>query len=302
MMTHRLQDGFKNQVLTVIPRRMVDECRTFPLLEELYLTDVGFFPHAQYHYRTRPTGCEQHILIYCIQGRGFVEAENRRLTVDKNMVLLIPPGVPHIYGSEEVEPWHIYWAHFTGKRAHLYNQGPRHDISITPVSFGKAPLLLRLFDNIFDVLDQGITLPNLVYASHTLGHLLAAMFFLNSDPRQVGPATATDIDRHARQVNDTIAYLQEHINENVTLEELAAWNHLSKSQLTLIFKDKTGYAPINFFINLKMQQACRYLDLTDMTVQQIAAVMGYKDPYYFSRCFARAIGMPPSTYRLIKKG
>ncbi|HXR07467.1 MAG TPA: helix-turn-helix domain-containing protein, partial [Candidatus Acidoferrum sp.] len=52
------------------------------------------------------------------------------------------------------------------------------------------------------------------------------------------------------------------------------------------------------FIRLRMRQACRLLAATSMSVKEVAAVLGYDDPFYFSRLFKSVNGTPPTDYRL----
>lgn len=303
----RKPEGFENQVLTVIPPTVLEHAKKHPLLEPFYITDVGYFPHAQHHYRERTNGCDEHILIYCVQGRGFVEACGKRHTIVKNSALIIPKGVPHAYGAlTESDPWHIYWAHYTGSHAHLYNPGPPDDVFTFPVPAAKLAEFTRLFHVIFEALERGITITNMIVSAHALKYILTQMLF-------AGRVTSESSDRHgnpsegparqgAQYVEDAISYMQSRLHENINLSELASWLNLSKGHLTQLFKEHTGYPPLRFFINLKMQQACRYLDLTDMTVKQVAAKLGYTDPCYFSRLFTKTIGMSPSEYRSIAKG
>lgn len=294
----RKAEGFKNQVLTVISPNVLEAAKAHPLLEPFYLTDVGYFPHAQYHYRERARGCDQHILIYCVQGSGFVETCGKRHTIVRNSAVIIPRGVPHAYGSLSAEdPWYIYWAHYTGSRSHLYNPGPPDDVFTFPVPFAKFAELTRLFHFIFDTLDRGFTVANMIVSAHAFTHLLCQMLYAARSGDEGTPER-----QKAQHIEHTISYMQSRIHENITLDELAAWTNLSKGHLTQLFKEHTGYSPIRFFIHLKMQQACRYLDLTDLTVKQVAAKMGYTDPYYFSRLFTKTIGMSPSEYRSIAKG
>lgn len=291
-------EGFRNRVLTVIPRNVLEQTRNHPLLETLHITDIGFYPRAYYHYRERSEGSEQHILIYCVRGEGFIETATRRQVMCKDSVLLIPSGVGHIYGSLTNDPWHIYWAHYTGSHSHHYNRGPADDFTVSSVPFSKYPDLSRQFHRIFNLLDRGTTVTNLIHCAHILGYTLTEFFYANC---ATGEILDEGGDTH-HHVDNTISYLQSRIHDSITLDELAAWSNVSKGHLTQLFKEKTSYSPIRFFINLKMQQACRYLDLTDMTIKQVAVTMGYSDPYYFSRLFRRTIGMSPSDYRSIKKG
>ena len=103
-------------------------------------------------------------------------------------------------------------------------------------------------------------------------------------------------------VENSIEFMKKNIDKKLTLYDLTSYNGLSKTQLTDIFNERTGYSPIDFFIRLKIQKACFYLDFTDMAVSEIAEKIGYNDQYYFSRLFKKVMGKSPSAYRRIKKG
>jgi AraC family transcriptional regulator, arabinose operon regulatory protein len=95
--------------------------------------------------------------------------------------------------------------------------------------------------------------------------------------------------------------MQEHLHENLGLNQLSSYFNYSASRFSHLFKKKTGYAPIDYFIQLKMQKASQQLDFTEKTVKEIASDMGFDDPYYFSKRFRKIFGMSPSQYRSIKK-
>lgn len=69
-----------------------------------------------------------------------------------------------------------------------------------------------------------------------------------------------------------------------------------------LFKQVTGYSPIDYYMRLKIQRACQYLDLTDYSVKEISKNVGIEDPYYFSRMFSKIMGQSPSDYRKRQKG
>lgn len=77
------KEGFKGQRTIVLPHLVQVELCIYPLTKLLFVTDIGFYPNAQYHYRDRPSGSEQNILIYCVEGEGWVEINNNHRKVQK---------------------------------------------------------------------------------------------------------------------------------------------------------------------------------------------------------------------------
>src|SRR5450759_4109130 len=108
------KEGFKGQRTIVLPHLIQIELGIYPLTKLLFVTDIGFYPNALYHYRGRPSGSEQNILIYCVEGEGWVEINNTHRKVQKNQFFIIPARVPHKYGADSSAPWSIQWLHFSG--------------------------------------------------------------------------------------------------------------------------------------------------------------------------------------------
>jgi transcriptional regulator GlxA family with amidase domain len=125
--------------------------------------------------------------------------------------------------------------------------------------------------------------------------------------------TALDLAAHAirhgtgtRSASERIATVADHLRENLDqphrLDELAAAAGVSVPHFCTLFRRQTGYAPIDFLIRQRIQRACKLLDTTQESIAGIAAVVGYEDAYYFTRCFRRIIGCSPRAYRRIPKG
>lgn len=106
----------------------------------------------------------------------------------------------------------------------------------------------------------------------------------------------------ARKIEKSIAYMSQHLNESLNVANLAAVANVSPSHYSALFKRLTGSSPIDFFIRLRMQQACRLFESTSLNVKEVAAVLGYEDPFYFSRLFKSVNRLAPNDYRLKKAG
>ena len=94
-----------------------------------------------------------------------------------------------------------------------------------------------------------------------------------------------------------IDYMQKHINQILTLQEIALSVNLSVSHFAAIFHKRTGFAPIEYFNHLKIQKASQYLQFTQDRVNEIANKLGIDDSYYFSRLFKKLMGISPIEYR-----
>jgi len=101
----------------------------------------------------------------------------------------------------------------------------------------------------------------------------------------------------AERIEQSIAYMREHLNQPLPVAKLAALAHISPSHFFALFKRRTGSSPMDYFTHLRMQRACHLLDATSASVKEVAAVLGYDDPFYFSRVFKAVNRIPPSRYR-----
>jgi AraC-like DNA-binding protein/mannose-6-phosphate isomerase-like protein (cupin superfamily) len=289
----RKKDGFNGQKAIVLPGQVIRSCERNPLVAPLYLTDIGFYPKARFHYRERQNGCPQDILIYCVDGEGWINIENQTQSISQGQFLIIPKKTRHSYGADEYKPWSIYWVHFKGSLSDQFTlklkKGPSSFIN--QVSFDERRV--ELFDEICGILESGYSTDHLHYVNMCLWKYLASFCYPGLN-RKKG-------DELSDETDIAIRYMQEHIHETVSLQDMANLVHLSTSHFSSIFKKKTGYSPVEYFIHIKIQKACQFLEFTDIHVKELCYKLGFNDPFYFSRLFSKYMGLSPVEYRKKKK-
>ena len=266
----RLQkgEGFTGQQIVVLPKSVVNNALQQPVLRDVLATDVGYFPKAAGHLRERAEGVDQAIFIYCTHGAGWCEIGGQRRAVAPGELLVIPPNTRHAYGADERRPWSIYWVHATGAGIKMLLTELGVSIERPALVLGRDGQLEALFEEVIDVLEHGYTASHLLYATRALGHLLGLMIWHRQQQWQGDPEP-----RH--NMAQSVAYMKRHLHQRLKVAHLAAMANLSTPHYSALFKRHTGYAPIDYFIRLRMHQACQLLDNTNLSVKEVAAALGF---------------------------
>jgi AraC family transcriptional regulator, arabinose operon regulatory protein len=136
---------------------------------------------------------------------------------------------------------------------------------------------------------MGFTKNNIEFANLSLHGILASFFYVETFRAVKGFKNDDPVER-------SIFYMLQNLNHQLKIEDLAKQVNLSASHLSRLFKNKTGSSPIDYFISLRMQEAIRLLTNKSLRIKEVAFLLGYNDPYYFTRTFTRQIGTSPASF------
>jgi AraC-like DNA-binding protein len=115
-----------------------------------------------------------------------------------------------------------------------------------------------------------------------------------------GEADVSNGESHVvRKIEQSISYMLQHLDQPLHVATLAAVVNFSPSHFSALFKRWMECPPIDYFIHLRMRHACWLFDNTSLNVKEVAAALGYDDPFYFSRTFKSVNRVAPSEYRLM---
>ena len=177
-MTH-IRHGFTGQRLIVYPFYVVEKALSNPLVSDLVVHSMGYFPKAANHYINRPNGTGEYILIYCRKGEGWYEVNNKHYIVPENHFFILPAEQPHKYGSSENQPWSIYWAHFKGTKAkHIY-ENLQGVISIDVDNHSRISDRIHFFDEQLNVMESETEEETVNYVNLSFNHLLSTFLYIN---------------------------------------------------------------------------------------------------------------------------
>ena len=242
----RQKDGFKGERAIVLPEMVIQtECKD-PLVSSLYVTDIGYYPRAYNHYRERREPISENVLIYCVSGEGWYRIGEQ---TDKGVrypeatplkageFVILPSGRPHVYGACD-DPWTIYWVHFAGEHASIYSKGMQTPQLIKAKINSRLRNRNELFDEIMIALKYSSNIDNLRYASSLLHYYLATMRYLRQY-RQAQDAPSLD------PIEASIHFMREHIEQHMTLADIAAYVGYSPSHFSALFRQRMNESPLS---------------------------------------------------------
>ena len=293
-MAHK-KEGFKNQRAIVLPQTIREILSSNEFTKSLYITDIGYYPAAAGHYITRQNGSNEHILIHCVDGKGTVKVEGSSWMLKEREFIIIEAGKAHSYFASKDSPWSIYWIHFCGEKSLLFKDIYNKKIGIDDSSESRMPERIILFEEIYRNLEFGYSSENLEYTSACLWHYLASF-------RYIQQFRAINRHKDSDFVLKAIVFMKSRISSVLSLDEIAAEVNYSPSHFGQKFKQQTGFTPLDYFNQLKIQSACQELDFSDKRIKEIAADLGFFDQYHFSKVFLKHMGQSPSQYKNRKKG
>lgn len=288
----KIKEGFKGERFVSLPDELLYTYSREPLIGNLYVRKIGFFPRVKYHYVQKDRGCDYAMLIYCTEGEGWYTIDGKTYPVKRNQYVIIPPGTPYSFGASEQDPWTIYWVHFMGKLRDEFLPASPIPATILPGEYSRLQDRIQLFEEIYSCFSMGYIKEYMIYSSMCLYMFLASFLYLDQY-RYINLPNHKEYPFASRVIH----YMNEHVERNLTLDQLAAYFKYSPSHFSMLFQKETGVSPISYFIRLKIQKACQYIVLTSLKLNEISTKLGFEEPAYFSRTFTKVMGISPSEYR-----
>ena len=262
----------------------------------LYPICLGHF-YCDENYHISRSAYDSFLMMYIVKGHGIVSTPDTagfEDTFEKGQLVLIDCYEPHMYKA--IDNLEFYWVHFDGINARAYYEYLLalygHVISLSEEQ-GKAvlqnmQLLLRGFSSnqgLSEILLGKYLTDCLSFPAHAENHFHKA------------PHTQQTTPPKQQTTSAAVSYMRQHINEDITVDKLAARFSLSPYYFIRLFKKDYGVPPHQYLLSLRLDSACFYLRSTQKTIKEIAFSCGFKSENNFCIAFRKQMGMTPTEYR-----
>jgi AraC-like DNA-binding protein len=229
-------------------------------------------------------------LYFILEGEGWLRIGGREFRPRPGQLCLMPAHVKQSYSViEGRRPFLKYWCHFTA------TVGP-----LDLFQWLETPFVLDVSDRLGDVvrLFEELTTAyrdgSLAARFQEKSSLLALIAVLADNAAvKFGSRQREDAARLERIKQ----YVEEHLHEAVTLEDLARHVYLHPNYLIKYFNKHFGVSPLKYIGRKRMEKARFLLRSTGLSIKEIAQLTGFGDMNHFSKAFRRETSFSPSAYR-----
>lgn len=192
--------------------------------------------------------------------------------------------------SKEVigdENWEFILLHYRVLHEERYKESllnTRYTVKIFP---DQSLEIMRILKSIISLQKEFGTRHFL--SSKILLYELIAKLFAFSEARQDSESRDT--------IDEVLEYIHEHLDENLSITEIAEKFQWNARQFHYSFQKKIGLPPKRYIMDTQIKRAKELLMESDLTITEIAGRIGYEDALHFSRIFKRSTGISPSLFR-----
>ncbi len=226
--------------------------------------------------------CSFHKLYFVVDGNCVIEINGVKHKGKRGTLFFIPANTFHSYYQEDENHVTKHWIHFSFE---ANSKDPFKEMKL-PISVNVEQIkpMEKAFKAAYSKAD---TMSGLLMQQAKIMEIISEFLRLaGCDERD-----STD------PLREVMEFIRTHVEENITVENLAEIMHLHPNYFIRMFKAHTGMPPIKYITLSKMERAKSLLERTDMSVSDISTTLGYKDPAHFTKVFKSSCGYSPRRFR-----
>ena len=230
-------------------------------------------------------------IFICKSGEGTLKVNESTYIIKKGSFFYLMPNTPHEYYSN-TDKWELEWIAFSGIQIDNILAELKFDNSKigTLSNFDKVE---SSFNKIFVALKSDNDFGKII-SSSVLYKILVELYAMLNSKHEI------EISQGNRIVNDVKLYIDEHYNQDITIEELSELVYVTPQYLCKMFKRHLNLRPFQYIAMKRIQHAKKMLLDNNMSVNDIAHLVGYNDCSYFCAIFRKYEMISPSEFRGLK--
>lgn len=228
-------------------------------------------------------------LFYIIGGDGQFLVDDEQFPVQSHQLVIVNPGIIHTELSYEAHPLEYIVLGIEGLEIVIPGSNEGRYCSYT---FSDTNEVLKCMQSILQEMQD--RQPNHETVCRAYMDVMVVQLMRNAKISMTRNSTVPASNRQCASVRH---FIEHHYKEKLSLDVLAEAANLNKYYLAHAFKEEYGVSPINYMIDCRIRESKRLLAETDLSLTQIANILGFSSASYFSQSFRKSEGISPIEFR-----
>ncbi|WP_182867108.1 AraC family transcriptional regulator [Rhodopirellula sp. JC639] len=220
------------------------------------------------------------------EGHGWLVLEGKRFRLSRGVAFAYGPGIQHRIENAPPGAMRKYYLDIAGSEAQSLVTAAGL-LSGKPVITARVGELTELWDKIDREAGENTSF------SADICQLITRILLLKIRQRRITTGEKS-IPKSFQTYEHVRAFIEKHYLDLSTIEEVAQACEVTPIYVSRLFKKHASIGAYQFLIRLRMHHAAELLLHEQMKVKDVAEVMGFADPFQFSRAFKRVYGVAPS--------
>ncbi|MHB1483750.1 MAG: AraC family transcriptional regulator [Saccharofermentanales bacterium] len=240
-------------------------------------------------YKFGPTIRDFYLIHVVVSGKGVYNARGKTYELKKNDAFLIYPSEITTYYADKDEPWEYCFFAFNGTKSMEY-------INQTGFSDGNLVIKLKDLSIVSLVEDVSIEISERNFPHiYSTGMLLLMLNKLMEEAQNDKPRNNCS-ESYVYSAKSYIAY---NFSNNISVSSIAKMLSLNRSHFSRVFKSVEGISPCDYIIKYRVNNACKLLRETSLTLSEISNACGFESYVCFYKAFNKYTGKHPKEFRKI---
>jgi AraC-like DNA-binding protein len=242
-------------------------------------------------------------LILCYGDGGYLRVDDYNINFKAGRTLLIPPGVQHqvVVADKRHAEIKIFCMSRTDMRHFLspVQMTSVQAIFLMGISIADAAPPSSNLLNIGDQVSEGInqTASNIQQLNWSLTGLILALHCSRCRLEASQSHLNNQKNKYQRKMHQVTIWIEQHLQENLGLDQAAAEFGLSRSLFSREFHRHTGMSFIEHCNTRRVEKAARVLSSSDVNITEVAYGSGFSNLSHFHRQFKANYGLTPGAFR-----
>lgn len=258
-----------------------------------YIQEIGTFKALKGYFAER-ANLSSYLILYTIKGEGLLNYNGKEYILAPNSLFWIDCTKHHSY-KETSGDWEFIWIHIYGSTSAEYYSIFEKNIDIVYTISPSLHESLNDIHNTLIKLCQEASLTSELQISSYISQLLTNICV--DSLSYTDKSISIESSSASNTMKNIVLYLEDHFNEDISMEQLSNIFYISKYYISREFKKYMGIGVWDYLTGLRINYAKEQLKDSDQSVGEIAISCGIPNVSHFINTFKSREGVTPLTYR-----